>query len=206
MPTPTGMAAGVAGIGSGLSGIFGGGYEDPSRKANKYLDQIPRQTNQYFQPYFESGTNMLPGLTDQYGQLMNDPGARYNQIGESFQQSPGFKFALEQALGGANRAAAAGGMSGTLANQEGNMGLATNLALQDYYNYMNGATDLYKTGLGGGQHMADQGQMAGQNQANLIAQALAQKSANKMESTNQRNQQRQGGFGNIAKGLGAFLF
>lgn len=137
---------------------------------------------------------------------MNDPGARYNQIGESFQQSPGFKFALEQALGAGNRSAAAGGMAGSPMNQQNNMGLATNMALQDYYNYMNGATDLYKTGLNGGQGMANQGQQAGQNQANMIAQTLAQKSQNSINGQNWQNQQRGIGMNNIFSGLGAFAF
>jgi hypothetical protein len=200
-----GLFSGIAGLGSGIAGLFGGTGKNPYESGNKYLDQIPGKTNQYFDPYFQAGKGMLPQLSEQYGGLMNDPGARYNQIGESFQQSPGFKFALEQALGAGNRSAAAGGMAGSPMNQQNNMGLATNMALQDYYNYMNGATDLYKTGLNGGQGMANQGQQAGQNQANMIAQTLAQKSQNSINGQNWQNQNQGNAWGNIAKGLGAFF-
>src|ERR1700678_1416263 len=99
-------------IGSGLYGMFGN-KTNPADEANKYISQIPGQTSPYTQPYFQAGTSQLPGLQNQYQQLMENPGGKFNQIGENFQQSPGFKFALDQALQGAGNAAAAGGMAGS---------------------------------------------------------------------------------------------
>lgn len=59
MPTPIGIASGIAGIGTGISQMFGGGGKNPYDAGNKYLDQIPGKTNQYFDPYFQAGKGML---------------------------------------------------------------------------------------------------------------------------------------------------
>ena len=122
---------------SWLSNLFGGG-KNPANSAMPYLNQIPGQTQQYQQPWYQAGQNQLPELESQYGQLMNDPGGRMNQIGESFHESPGFKFALQQALQGGNHAAAAGGMAGSPQHEQQNMQLATDLGNQEYNNWMLG--------------------------------------------------------------------
>lgn len=196
-----GLGMGGAMLGGAASSMFGGNA-DPGKAANKYLDQIPGQTNQYFDPYFQAGKNQLGGLSDQYGQLMNDPGGKFNQIGQSFQQSPGFKFAMEQALKGSGNAAAAGGMAGSPMHEQQNMQMATDMANQDYYNYMQGATGLYGQGLTGGQNMANMGQQAGQSQADMIAQALAQKGNMAYEGQKYKNESSP--WGTIGGLLGAF--
>ena len=197
-------ALGLGSIGSGLFGMFGP-KSNPMNEANKYYNQIPGQTQQYMQPYFNAGTSQLPGLSEQYGQLMNDPGGKFNQIGEGFHQSPGFKFALEQALGSKDRSNNAGGMLGSPMNTQQDMELATNLANQDYYNYMNGATGLYGQGLTGGQNMANQGQQAGQNYSDQIANILAQQGQMGWSNAMQQNQNKGGAFSDILSGIGSFF-
>ena len=113
---------------------------------------------------------------------------------------------MQQALQGSNHQANAGGMFGSPQHSQQNMQLATDLANQDYYNYMNGATGLYGQGLQGGQNMTNQGQQAGQSQADMIAQALAQQAAYGYEGQAQKNQNKSGAFGNILGGLSSFLF
>lgn len=197
------LGSGASGIGSGLMGLFGSGGNSPGNAANQYLNQIPGQTGQYFDPYINAGRDQLPGLSSQYGQLMNDPGGRLNQIGEGYHQSPGFKFALEQALGGANRSAAAGGMVGSPASQQQNMGIATGLADQDYNQWLEHATGLYDKGLQGGQGLANMGLQAGSQQANMIAQMLAQQAQTAQQEQQRKNESRGSAFGNLAGGLGS---
>lgn len=168
-----------------MSWLSGG--KTPASAAKPYLDQIPGQTQQYYQPYFESGTRQLPKLEEQYNDLMTNPGGKYNKIGESFQQSPGFKFAMQQALQGSEHAANAGGMTGTPQHEQQNMQLATDLANQDYYNYMGGATGMYNQGVQGAQGMANQGQQAGSSMADMIAQALNAQANNAYENQAQVN-------------------
>jgi hypothetical protein len=111
---------------SWLSNLFGGG-KNPADAAMPYLNQIPGQTNQYMQPFFQAGKDALNPLQDQYKNLLGDPGGFMNKIGGSYQQSPGFKAAMEQALTAGNHAAAAGGMSGTPTDQFNQMKMATDL-------------------------------------------------------------------------------
>lgn len=163
----------------GLGGINGmldpGGIfqppPNPATGAMPYLNQIGNMLPQYFNSYMNMGQwaapqlqqqydMMLKGggaLQGQYGSMINDPSGVMNKIGAGYQQSPGFKFQTDQALGAANRAAAAGGMLGTPMEQQGIAGTVNNLANQDYYNYLNHALSMYSQGLGGMQGMYNTG-------------------------------------------------
>ena len=189
---------------SWLSNLFGGG-KNPADAAMPYLNQIPGQTQQYQQPYFDAGKNQLPGLQDQYSKLMNDPGGRMNDIGKSFQESPGFKFAMQQAMQGGNHAAAAGGMAGSPQHEQQNMQMATDLGNQDYNNWMQNALGMYGQGLQGSQGMANQGQQAGQSMADMIAQTLAQQANLAFQGQQQQNQNKSDMWGNAFKLGGAAL-
>lgn len=189
---------------SWLSDLFGGG-KNPADAAMPYLNQIPGQTQGYQQPFFDAGKNQLPGLQDQYSQLMNDPGGRMNKIGESFQQSPGFKFAMDQALQGGNHAAAAGGMAGSPQHEQQNMQLATDLGNQEYNNWLKNALGQYDMGVQGAQGMANQGQQAGQSMADMIAQTLAQQGNLAFQGQQQQNQNKTDMWGNALKLGGAAL-
>src|SRR5579864_175938 len=126
------MTAGGAGMaGAGFGALFGG-HEDPAESANPYFDQIPGQLEKYYNPYIQRGNRAGDAMEGAYGNLINDPGGMLNKIGGGYQQSPGFKFAMQQALQGAGHGAAAGGMAGTPQHEQQNMEIATNLANQDY--------------------------------------------------------------------------
>lgn len=157
----SGMGAAFGGIGAGLGQMFMGGGDNPSDAANKYYNRIPGMLEKYMNPYIEAGQQAIPGLESQYGQLMNDPGGRLNQMGSSYQQSPGFKFALQQALQGAGHAAAAGGMAGSPQHEQQNMQIATNLANQDYNNWIKNAMGMYGQGLEGEQGLYNRGAQTG---------------------------------------------
>lgn len=192
-------------VGGGLAGLFGGG-KNPADVANGYINQIPGQTQSHYQPWEDAGRNQLGSLGEQYNQGMNDPGGKLNDIGSHFQQSPGFKFALEQALQGGNHAAAAGGMAGSPAHEQANMQMSTDMASQDYNNWLKQATGLYGNAMTGAQGMANQGQQAGQSQANTIAQTLAQQGQYGYEGQAGKNKQRNGAFSDILGGLGGMFF
>ena len=202
----TGLGAGS--ILSGIAGLFGGKHKNPASAANQYISQIPGQTASYYQPYINAGQNALPGLQQQYGSLLNNPGGRLNEIGQNYHQSPGFQFALQQALQGANHAAAAGGMAGSPEHEQQNMQLATNLGHQDYNNWLGQATGLYGQGLQGEQGLASMGQHAGSSMADMIAQTLAQQGQYAYEGRAGQNQANGSVWSNLGSGaglLGAFL-
>lgn len=193
---------GLGMFGSGVAGLFGGN-KNPFDKANKYYEQIPGQVGPYYDPYMQSGKRALGGLEEEYGDLLGDPGGKLNQFGEGYQQSPGFKFALDQALGASGRAAAAGGMAGSPAHQQDAMQTATGLANQDYYNWLDKTTGLYGKGLEGQQGLAGMGFNANKNMADMIAQMLAQQGDAAFKGQASQNQSNP--WGNIFGGLlGAF--
>lgn len=163
----------AAGIGEGLLGLFGSHeaqkeYQDPSQAAQGFFGQVPGTISPYYNPYIQQGQQAGQQLSGQYNQLINDPGGKTNQIGSSFHQSPGFNFALQQALQGGNNAAAAGGMAGSPQHQQQNMATATGLANQDYYNYLGNAEGMYGQGLQGLQGQ----QQLGYNASNELANSL----------------------------------
>lgn len=202
-----GRGAGAAGIGAGVYNLINPG-KDVSRESMDLLGKIPDQTSQYYSPYFNAGKEALNTSKSQYDMLSQNPGQRLNQIGQDFHESPGFKFALQQALQSTGNNSAAGGMAGSPEYQQNAMNVATGLGDQDYYNYLGHATDLYKTGLSGENDIAHGGQIAGSSMADQIAQMLAAQSGLKYQSNLNKNQQKSSAWGDIIGGAGmlaAFL-
>jgi hypothetical protein len=126
-----------------------------------------------------------------------------NQFGQSYQQSPGLNFAIQQALGGAGNAAAAGGMAGSPQHEQQNMQLASDIASQDYNNWMGNTLGMYGMGLQGQQGLANMGQQAGQQNADMIAQTLAQQGNLGFQGQAQKNQNQNSAFNNLFKTAGA---
>lgn len=194
---PMGMLGG-AGIGGMIGSLFGG---SPSGAANQYLNQLPGAISPYMQPYMQAGGQAIGNLGQQYGNILSNPGGALNQIGAGFHQSPGFQFALNQAMRGAGQAAAAGGMAGSPAAQQQAMQTATQLGNQDYYNWLNQATGLYGQGLQGEQGLAGLGMQGATNMSNLIANQLQNQAAMAYAGQAAQNQ----GMGDIGSMLGGAL-
>lgn len=174
-----GSLMGGMGIGSAMSP-----WQNPANSAQGYLSQIPGTISPYYNPYINAGRDALGQLQGQYGNLMNDPGGMMNKMGQGFQKSPGFDFALQQALQGANHAAAAGGMAGSPMAQQQNMQLATNMGNQEYNNWMDRTLGLYGKGLEG---MGGINQM-GYNASNELANSLGQNLMNQAQFAYQGQQ------------------
>lgn len=191
-------------------GLFGGGghHNDPMKKAMPYLNNMNPILQQYYQPYIEAGQRQLPNLESQYGKLTNDPGGFLNQIGEDYQKSPGFEFAMKQALQGAGHAAAAGGMAGSPQHEQQNMSLASDIASQDYDRWLREALGIYGEGLGGEQSLYGLGEQAGVGLGTNLADIEGRKAQMAYEAAKAKNQNRgsrAGALGTIAGGLlGAF--
>lgn len=189
---------------SWLSNMLHGG-KNPADAAMPYLNQIPGQTSQYLDPFFQAGKGALNPLQEQYKNLLGDPGGFLNKMGENYQQSPGFKSAMEQALMAGNHASAAGGMAGTPQDQFNQMKMATDLSNQDYNNWMANTLGLYGQGLSGQQGMAGMGQQAGQSMADMIAQTLAQQGNMAFRGQQEKNSMNNSMWSGLGKLGGAAL-
>jgi hypothetical protein len=188
-------------LGAGLLGFGMNQYSNPADAGMDYLNQIKGMIQPLYQPYMDAGTNALPTLQSQYGNLMNNPGALMNQFGAGFQQSPGFKFQTDQALGAANRAASAGGMLGSPQEQQQIAGTVNGMANQDYYNYLNHVMSMYGQGLNGEQGLAQMGANATNNYADNLQSALMSQAQLAYAGQADQNMSQMGSLG----GIGGFL-
>jgi hypothetical protein len=150
-------------------GLLDSFFPNPADSASPFLGQIPDVLKQYYNPYVQGGQRAYGQLENQYGGLMNNPGQKFGELGKGFQQSPGYQFQMQQGLAGINNAAGAGGMLGSPMHQQHAGEMATNLANQDYYNYMSKIMGMYGMGLEGEQGL----NQMGYNASNELAQSLA---------------------------------
>lgn len=223
------LFSGLGDIGGGLASLFGLG-QNPANASEKYLNQIPGVYGQYLNPYIQNGNQAfgnLQGFMNRgntagnlslgaFSGLVNNPAQFMNQLGSTFQQSPGYNWENNQALQAANRASAAGGMAGSPAEQQQIAGVTGQLANQDYYNYLNHVMSLFGSGLSGLQDMSGQGLNASQgvyntgaNASSDIANSMAQYYANQgnlaYAGAQNQNNSMFGGLGALASGLGSLF-
>ncbi len=197
---PSWLSQMFGGLGTAAGGMFGGQGKNPADVANGYISQIPGQTKPYLSPYMEAGKGAMGNLQNQYADLLS--GGVQNKLGESYKQSPGYQFKLQEALRGGNAAAAAGGRAGTPMAQQQQMGIANGLASQDYGDYIKNQMSLYGQGLSGNEGLNQQGFEANKDYANTLANTLAQQGEYGYQGQKGMNEARGTNRSNIFSGLG----
>lgn len=194
-----GIGGGLGTAGMGAYGMFNPG-KNPATEANNTIGQIPGQTKPYYQPYMDAGKGAMSDLQNQYKDLLG--GNKQGMLGESFKESPGYQYQLQQALGQGANASARGGMLGTPEDVRQSMSTAQGLASQDYNNYMNNQMNLYGQGLNGEQGLNQMGYNANTDYANTLANTLGQQGAYQYAGQAGQNAGKSQGMGNIFSGLG----
>ena len=150
---PWGAAAGGT-IGALGGGLFGDDEED---ETDKMLNGIPPQLRELLMPYINQGNAGIGKAGGAYDQML-DPNALISKIGAGYKQSPGYQWRLNQGENSINNAASAGGMAGTAQHQQQAGELATNLASQDYNDFMKNALGLFGSGAQGEFNIGQLGQ------------------------------------------------
>lgn len=195
-----GVLGGLGQTGMGIYQGFGGGYNDPSKRANETLGQIPGQMEPYYSPYINAGKGALDDLQNQNKDLLS--GGTQNKLGESYKESPGYQFKLKQAMEAANRASAAGGDLGGVGHQLTAEDMGQKLASEDYDKYMQNQIGLYNTGYGGTQDINHQGFDANKNMADTWGNVTGQQAGLNYAGDAGRNTYKQGGWNNAMSGIG----
>lgn len=195
-----GLGGGLGTAAGGLFNLFGPKQKNPADIANKYISQIPGQTQQYYSPYMQAGQGAMSDLQNRYKGLLS--GDVQNQLAAGYKESPGYQRALQQALQSGSAAAAAGGMLGTPAHQEQNMELASDIASKDFNNYLQNQLGLYGLGLSGEQGLNQMGFEANKSMADTVGNALSQQGAYGYAGQAGQNAAKSQGIGNIFGGLG----
>lgn len=204
-------------------------FKNPAKEAQGYVSQIPGQVQPYYQPYIDAGQGAMSTLQNQYSsllgnyqplqsqynQLMNDPGQMLTQMGSGYQASPGYQWQLSQGEDAISNAADAGGMQGTMQEQQQAGQLATNLANQNYQQYLSHVLSLYHLGLHGNQQFFNQGlrgeqglNQMGYHASNAMAEAIAQSlmaQAGLAGKSSMWSNQRMGGLIGAGIGVGSEL-
>lgn len=170
-PMMPGMGAGGNfGILPGMLGQFL--MKNPADSAMNYYDQIPGMLQKYLSPYMNIGMGATNNLQSTFSQLMQNPTFKMNQIGQGYQQSPGYQFQRNQDMNAMNNSQAAGGMAGTPSSQYQMGQMANGLANQDYYGYVDRGMNQFDTGLQGEQGLSQQGFNAGTDLAGMFSSLL----------------------------------
>ena len=188
-------------------------YEDPAKKANKYVSQIPGAVNPYYDPYVQAGNQAMGQLQGQYGQMMGlydplsqaymqsmqDPTAVLGGITSQYQTSPYEQYEQQNAMTSMNNAMQAGGMTGTPEHQTMAAQKSSDIAnkyMQDYLKAalgirsqgMAGTANLFGKGLSGLQGLNKLGFEGSKDMASAIAQTLMNQANLSYAGTAAKNQ------------------
>lgn len=195
-------AAGLGSMAGGAAYSFFGNPKSPMKEANKYLDQVPGQLHPYYDPYINMGQQTMPTLQNQFEGLINNPSALMSKIGGGYEQSPGYEWQMNQAMQAAGNAAAAGGMQGSPQHQQQAATVASGLANQDYYNYIDRAMKEYMTGLEGESGLNQMGYGASTDLGQMLASLMMNKGQLAYEGTAAKNKQEEEGWSGLGGALG----
>jgi hypothetical protein len=200
-----GLSTGVTGIASGLAALFGAGGKNPADAGMGYLNQVPGATSQYTNPYLNAGKQATGVLQGEYGKDINDPNAQYNKFAQGYEESPGYKFSVDQATKGANQAAAAGGMLGSPAEQQELSKVIQGLSSQDFEQFLSHIMGIYGQGISGQQGMFNTGAQTANNMAQSAQSNLNNQAQLAYQGQASQNQAQGGGFNQLINGIGSAL-
>lgn len=186
---------------SWLSKIFGGG-QNPADAARPYLDQIPGQLHEYYDPYVQQGQDAQSQLSGQYDQLMNDPTGFINALMGDYKPSEGYQYQLDQGLGAMRNSAASGGFSGTGYDQQQQAQYLQGLLGKDQQQFLQNALGAYGIGMQGEQDFYNKGYGASLGLGDSLANALQQQAGLEYKGVANQNAQNSALRNAIIKGLG----
>ena len=133
------------------------GFKNPAKKAQPYLNQIAPMAKEQYNPYIQRGQEAGNQAYGQYQQMTGNPGNFINDLLAGYTPSRGFDFKKDQALQAMRNSAAAGGYAGTTADQTRQGELASSLASQDMYEWLDRVLGQHGQGLQGLGNLQQQG-------------------------------------------------
>jgi hypothetical protein len=145
-------ASAVAGVAS--SAISANGAKSAASDQANAADSAAQMQFQQFQelqqnlsPYMQLGTNSIPQLQGQLGQLGN-MNFSFNPTEQQLEQTPGYQFTLNQGLNTVNNQLASKGLNLSGAQAKGIAGYTTGLADQTYQQQYQNALQNFQTNYG----------------------------------------------------------
>jgi len=165
------------------------GHNDPSKDANRYMDQIPGVADKYFNPFIKSGQQAGEKLQGQYDKMM-DPTAFMDEIMGKYKMSKGAEYQRDQLGQGISATAAAGGIAGTPDHQRQFGEMSEGIMSQDMHQYLMDALGIHAGALSGEQDIYGKGFNASGSAADMIGGNLASQGTMAYQQANQKNMDR----------------
>ena len=176
--------------------------DNPADKALPIAEQIPGATKPYYENYINRGEGASNRFNEHTQMLQESPGAFLEQLSQGYTPSKGFQFQRNNALKSMQEASKAGGYGGGQADQERQGAFAYELANQDYYNWLDKVLGLHTQGLGGQQHVGDQGQMASGQYGDIVGNSLNQRAGLAFQGQAQKNANKTATLNSIISAIG----
>jgi hypothetical protein len=181
-----------------LGDLFGGGSNAPEA-ASGYYSQIPGIYKKYLNPFMISGKKALGPYSEKLNELLSNPEGFIKNIMGSYHASPQYNNDVAAATSAANNASAAGGTLGTGAEQSQLASNIDNLSNKYQQQYLQNIMGAFMPGL---QRMGGLVSM-GANEANSMAQGLAQNMMDQGGLAYQKNEDEDNGLSGGISGLAA---
>lgn len=174
--------------------------KDPSRDANKYMNQIPGVGHQYYDPFINQGQEAGGVLKGQYGKML-DPTAFMDEIMGHYKTSKGAEYEQNKLGRGIGATAAAGGYAGTPEHQRAYGEMAGDIMSKDMQQYLQNALGINAQGIAGEQDFYNKGYGASGSLADLLGGNLASQGTMAFQQGQQHNQNAIALMSAIAKAL-----
>lgn len=174
--------------------------QDPSKDANRYMNQIPGVGHNAYDPFINEGREAGGVLKGQYGKML-DPTAFMDEIMGHYKQSKGAQYEQDKLGKGIGSTAAAGGFAGTPEHQRQYGEMAGDIMSKDMQQYLQNALGIHKDALSGEQDFYNKGYGASGSLADLLGGNLASQGTMAFQQGQQHNQNAIALMSAIAKAL-----
>lgn len=176
-----------------LSKLFGGGKSqssNPMNAANQYLNQIPTQAHETYDPFVQQGQESGANAHQAFDEMMKDPQSFINKIMGGYKESDAYKYQSDKLGRAMSNTAAAGGIAGTPLDQMNQTEALQQLLSGDQQQWLQNVLGRYDTGLTGEQNEATRGYDASQKINDLISGTHASQAGLAFNAAQQKDTQR----------------
>lgn len=170
---------------------------NPADAASGYLNQIPGQLHQSYDPYIKRGNDQYDWLNKNYSSMGQDPSGYLNQLLKNYQPSQSYKLRQDEATRAAGNSAAAGGTRGSLNDITNQSRLTDYLMGDDMQQYLQNVLGIQNQGMQGGQHFYDQGYGASMGLGSDLSNVLGTQATNAFQGQQSHNQALQSLFNSL---------
>lgn len=178
--------------------------KNPNRAAEPYLQQIPGQAKQAYQPYIQQGADARGRVSSSYDQMLDDPYSWLDDIYQHYTPSAGYQRQKEQLEQEMRNTAAAGGYASTPFHEKQQAELVKSLLDSDFGNYRDSIMGIQDRGLRGYEGFEQRGYESDMGLADILINALQQRGGMAFSGANAKNQNRSDLLRSGAQAVGAY--